>query len=69
MTGQLTLSSSRARAVVPVQDIQAGDFTHVTGYRRVKRVQLHPRKRTVRLYWLTEARTFRYDETLKVSRP
>ncbi len=64
---QLTLSSATPREFIPAGDVQPGDFTHITGYRRVTRIDRKPRKRTVRLHWVDgSSRVLRYDDRIRV---
>ncbi len=66
-SNQLALSTAQPREIIAAREIIVGDFTHITGYRRVCRVDVRPRKRTVRLHWVDgSSRVLRFDERVRV---
>lgn len=54
-------SRIRPRELVPVSDVQVGDWTHLSGFRPVAAVKQYPRKKAVRLTWADgTSETFSY---------
>lgn len=63
----MALREATPRLHLPVAAVQPGDFTHVTGFRRVAAVQIKPRRQEVVLTWVDgDRKTFLFDHVNKV---